>query len=257
MLFYENFIRRLRSLSSGLITLTFLVLAGSSAFADAGDEGRGQEFIDRYMGALASQSDAQKGVTMDVMLDARIPKLKKEGRMSLLRMVSRLGQITYKPISFWGDNTVKKEVIARYLEAEQTQAKGGTGTGKSVSITPENYQFKYKGLQERGDQRRVHVFELKPKEKRVGLFKGELWLDPETCLPVREFGKLVKNPSIFLKKVEFVREYEISEGVARLKHFESVIDTRIAGKAELAVDFSNYRPAESQPVDAAQVTTTQ
>ena len=36
-----------------------------------------------------------------------------------------------------------------------------------------NYKFKYKGMAT-NDGRTVHVFQLTPRKKRVGLFKGEL-----------------------------------------------------------------------------------
>ena len=101
-------------------------------------------------------------------------------------------------------------MIARYLAAE-TQAQPNDGA-HSPSRRP-NYKFKYKGMTEK-DGRPVHVFQLTPRKKRVGLFKGELWLDAETCLPVRESGRLVKSPSIFVRRIEFVREYEIREGLA-------------------------------------------
>jgi hypothetical protein len=151
---------------------------------------------------------------MDVHMEGKIPKLKKEGKLSGLRSITKLGAITYKVLGFWGDDTVKKEVMARYMTAETQPPKNNPG--QSLAITPENYNFKYKGLQEKDivDKKvNVHVFELKPKHKRVGLFKGELWLDPETCLPVREAGRLVKNPSIFVKKMEFVRNYDIQDGL--------------------------------------------
>ena len=48
--------------------------------------------------------------------------------------------------------------------------------------------------------------------KREGLFKGEVWIDANTFLKVQESGYLVKNPSIFLKKVAFIRKYEIRDG---------------------------------------------
>ena len=70
---------------------------------------------------------------------------------------------------------------------------------------------------------------------------------------MREAGRMVKNPSVFFKKVDFVREYQITDGVARTKHIASVIDTRIAGKAELEIDYSNYQPMDAS-VDAAKAT---
>jgi hypothetical protein len=229
------------------IFLTFLAFTGLPVWADDNDE-VGAEVLASYLAAAERQRDVLRGTTSEVTLAGSLPRLKKEGTMNVLRRVSRLGEITYKMLGFTGDNTIKKEVIGQYLTAE-TQTKTDPN---SISITPANYNFKYKGLQDKNAVR-VHVFELKPKKKRVGLFKGELWVDPETKLPVRESGRLVKNPSIFLKKVEFVREYEIIDGIARPRRIESTVDTRIVGKALLAIDFANYQEERQEPVSSAQM----
>ena len=86
----------------------------------------------------------------------------------------------------------------------------------------------------------MHVFEVTPRKKRQGLFKGDLWIDAETFLRVQESGYLVKNPSIFLKKIAFVRKYEIHDGISVPRQVQSVVDTRLVGKAELTIDFSNF-----------------
>ena len=173
-------------------------------------------------------------------MEGRIPKLKKEGKMSAMRRISSLGKITYQGIRFWGDNTVKKEVMARYMTAEvEATEPAEVKESQNIGISPQNYEFKYKGLNDRNNVR-VHIFELKPRHKRVGLFKGELWLDPETCLPVRETGRLVKNPSVFIKKMEFTRDYEIRDGVSYLKRMETKTETRIVGRAELNIEYANF-----------------
>jgi hypothetical protein len=145
---------------------------------------------------------------------------------------------------------VKKEVMARYMTAEVEAAQGQR---EKIGITPENYNFKYKGKNLRA-MREVHIFELKPKQKRLGLFKGELWIDAATFLPVREQGQLVKNPSVFIKKMEFSRDYEILDGVAWLAHLESRTDTRIVGRAELHINYTNFhreQAAEHEAVEEA------
>jgi hypothetical protein len=152
----------------------------------------GTEILGRYLDASRAQSDALKGISMEASFDGSLPKLHKAGKMNALRNISRLGQITYKVLGFTGDDTVKKELIARYMTAE-TQVKDDP---KDMAITPDNYKFKYKGLEGQPDTR-YHRFEVKPRKKRVGLFKGEHWVDAKTYLPVRESGHFVKNPSIF------------------------------------------------------------
>lgn len=209
----------------------------------------GADVFSRYQDAVRRQAGAQRGVSMNVTMEASIPKLKKAGRLNALRRISSLGRITYKLLGFDGDDMVKKEVMARYMTAEVEAAESRR---EELAINEANYKFKYKGLNER-DGRPVHIFELKPRHKRVGLFEGELWLDPETCLPVREAGRFKKNPSMFIKKMEFVRNYEIRDGVAYLVHMESKTETRLVGRAELNIDYANFHPTDAaeEPVEEA------
>lgn len=245
MLFYGGL--RLPSILLLGLTLAIAPVRADDDDADAAGQ-TGAEVLTGYFAAVEAQRESLRGTSADVTFEGSLPRLKKHGRLSALRKISQIGQVTYKMLGFSGDDTVKKEVIARYMTAETTAKE----TASNVGINLENYQFKYKGFQDK-QAFKVHVFELKPRAKRVGLFKGELWIDDATSLPVRESGRFVKNPSLFLKKVEFVREYEIVDGVARPKRIESNIDTRIAGKAMLAIDFTNYtREDAAAPAVAAE-----
>ena len=177
---------------------------------------------------------------MEVDIDAALPKLKKQGHLHALRRISLLGRITYDVLRFEGDNTVKTDVIARYLAADaQSQASGSV-----FAVTPANYKFRYMGLVSDGG-RHVYAFHVTPKKKRVGAFKGELWLDSQTCQPVRESGRLVKNPSIFVKRIDFVREYDVYDGLAVPRQLDSTVDTRLVGKAELRIRFHDFTLAGS------------
>jgi negative regulator of sigma E activity len=173
---------------------------------------------------------------MDVEIQASLPSLKKQGRLHALRRISALGRITYEMLRFEGDGTVKNQVIARYLTAE---AEAQKDQAPSLAVTPANYKFKYKS-RDRLEGRDVYIFQVTPRQKRQGLFKGEVWIDAGTHLRVQESGYLVKNPSIFLKKVAFVRKYEIRDGISVPLQVQSEVDTRLAGKAELTIDFSNF-----------------
>lgn len=193
------------------------------------------DVVERYVAATDQQKGRLRGVSMEIEIDAQLPRLKKSGTLHALRKISSLGRITYDLFRFSGDNTVKKDVIARYLKAE-TEAQETT---ESLDITPQNYKFKYKGLTSR-DGQDVHVFDIRPFEKRVGLFKGQIWIDSATYLPVREEGEFVKNPSVFLKSVRFARDYTIQQGIAVPARIQSTVDTRLVGKAELTINFSNF-----------------
>lgn len=204
--------------------------------------------IAQYQAATRTQQAALRGAQMNVSIDAKLPGLEKQGKLIALRTISKLGKVAYKILGFQGDDTIKDEVIARFLK-EETEAQHGD----DIAITPANYKFRHKGTLEQNGQR-TEMFQVTPRKKRVGLFKGDLWLDAQTGMPVRESGVLVKTPSVFLKKVEFVREYEIHDGVSIPKHLESKADVRLVGRAELNIDFTNFvksEPAEDEPAAAS------
>jgi hypothetical protein len=197
--------------------------------------------VENYLAASATQQTALNGASMEVDIEASVPHLRKQGRLQALRRISSLGRITYEALRFDGDNTVKHQVIARYLSAEaQSQA----NQASSLAVTPANYRFKYKGLRHSGGEA-VYVFHVTPRKKRVGLFKGELWIDANTYLRVRESGRLVKNPSIFIKKIEFVREYAIRDGISVPRQMHSIVYTRLIGPAELTIDYTHIALAQA------------
>lgn len=218
------------------IAALLLLFSPSAVPADVADQpvDSSTEIINRYLQASQSHEDSLRGASMEVDISADVPSLKEHGHLRALRKISKVGQITYHVLGFQGDNTIKNQVIARYLQAEQ-QGQGD----QSLAITPANYKFKYKGeKQERGSE--VYTFQLSPRKKKVGLFKGEMWLDAKTYLPVFEKGKLVKNPSIFFKKVEFERAFAIQNGLAIPESMSSTINVRLIGKVKLNINYSNF-----------------
>jgi len=217
-------------LFSALVIVPFLAAAAIET-----EDTSGQDILGKYFQAKETQKAALRGVQMEVDINAELPKQEKHGTLHALRSISKLGKITYKALGFSGDNQIKTDVIARYL-SEETKTHDN-------AITPANYKFKYKGSMDQ-DGLRVHVFELSPRKKAEGLFRGYLWLDAATAMPVRETGRPVKT-SLLVKKMEFVQDYEIRDGIAIPKHFQGSADLRIFGRAELRIDYSNFARQET------------
>lgn len=203
-----------------------------------------ETIVDRFVAASQTLKKRLKGASMEIDVEAEVPKLKKKGRLHALRRISALGRITFDALRFEGDRSIKNEVIARYLSTEADDR-----DRSELAITPANYKFKYKGTLETGG-RVAHAFQVFPRKKKVGLFKGDLWIDEETYLPLREAGRFVKSPSVFLKRVEFARDYDILDGVAVPRRLESTVETRLVGKAILSVAYSAISLVAA-PVEAA------
>jgi MucB/RseB N-terminal domain len=207
------------------------------------------EIVNRYLHAIAEEKAQPQDLTMDVDIDAQLPRLKKSGKLHGLRFVSRLGRIVYRGLRFEGDDTIKKQVIARYLEAENEAEKSNHD---SMAVTPENYKFSYKGTADYAGKR-AYVFKVKPRHKRRGLYEGELWVDSQTYLPLREWGEFVKNPSLFVKNVYFVRDYYLYQGRAVPRRIISAVSTRLVGKAKLTIWFDNFSLGKPAGVDSTNV----
>ncbi len=220
-----------------LIT-SFVLLFGFLPPAAADDRevspSESTEIITKYLQARGQENEL-RGMSMEVEINAAVPKRQESGKLRALRIISRVGQITYRQIAFQGANFVKTEIIARYLAAEE-QGQGD----QDIGITPTNYKFKYKGEVPSQANTPAYVFQLTPRKKKVGLFKGEMWIDSRTYLPVFEKGRLVKNPSIFFKQVDFRRGFAIQNGMAVPSYIASTIDTRLVGKIEISVNFSKF-----------------
>src|SRR6202043_2963812 len=115
------------------------LLAGPAA------PGGPEALVNSYANASREQSVRLRGASMEVDIEASLPKLQKHGRLHALRRISRLGRVTYESLRFEGDNTIKNSVIARYVAGE-TQGQWNEGV---LAISPANYKFTYKGLSNR------------------------------------------------------------------------------------------------------------
>jgi hypothetical protein len=193
--------------------------------------------VQRYVAATKVQRNAMLGAQMEMEIDGRFTKLREEGTMRVLRTITDLGVMGVQILSdFKGDNRIKTELIARYLEAEDKEKAYG-----AITISPEDYDFKAVAIIKRNNQT-IYMFDVKPHKKEAGRFRGELWVDGATGMPLREAGQLVKSPHLLLTNLRFARDYELQDGIAVVKHFHSSTDIRLlgVGTAELDIAFSNF-----------------
>jgi hypothetical protein len=194
------------------------------------------EALERY---LTVRPPACSDATFAIQIEASLPKLKKHGSMSGLKLVSQTGQIVYRGLRFTGDNLVKTAVIARFLSNEaQPPAQAST-----VGIARRNYSFAYERTADYNGQA-AYVYRVKPLRKRIGLFRGELWLDANTGAALRLWGDFVKSPSFFIRSLRFVQDYQQARRCVEPARLLVTVQTRIAGEADMTVWL---RPVENRP----------
>ena len=202
------------------------------------------DVLDRYLRAKQAAQSELLEESMNVEIDASLPRLKKQASMYGLRLITRAGRVAYTMLRFSGDNVVKTQVIARFLNAEINQPSGG----EDLTISAANYRFQYKGIADYAG-RAACVFRVAPKRKRVGLFKGELWLDQATALPLREWGDLAKSPSPFVRRIRFVRDYVLTGGRTEVRRLILTARALFVGEVDMTMWFGNEVSSAQQPTE--------
>jgi hypothetical protein len=203
-----------------------------------------QQVVDRYQDAVKKQHETMLGTQFDLDIDGRFTKLREHGQMNVTSRLSGSGEMTFDKMTFTGDNRVKTQLIARYLEQEQKARYG------AMNITQQDYEFKVAAILKRGQQT-TYVFEVDPRKKSADKFRGELWIDGATGMPLREAGEFTKKPDILLTKPHFSRDYVLHDGVAVIARFQTTTDVYIPGVGTAVLDviyrnFSRLAAAEQR-----------
>ena len=183
----------------------------------------------------ARQLDEPVSYSANTVVEAELPDTAQRGQYQLRRRFIAPKTLLFTPVRFVGDNFVKSNIIARLLQTEVDHV--NKGEGAQTAINDANYKFSYKGT-DAIDGASVHVFHVKPRAKRPGLFKGRIYLDASTGSLRRAEGTLVKTQSFFIKKIEFVQDYADIDGYTLPVHGRSLAKTRLVGRAvvEIAID---------------------
>lgn len=192
-----------------------------------------QKYLERAQRQLADLGAYSDETT----IEAELPSTSQRGSFVLKRVFFAPRMLVFKAIKFTGDGFVKTNVITRLLQSEVDRAQ--KDEGRSVAILPENYKFSYKGT-EVIDGKTVHLFNVKPRKKRIGLFKGKIYLDVHSGALLRAEGQIVKSPSFFIKKINFVQDYDQIGPFSLPAHIHSIADTRIVGRAIVDIYHRNY-----------------
>ena len=180
------------------------------------------------------------------VIHAELPDTSQSGEYELERKFEAPHTLLFTPLHFTGDGFVKSNVITRLLQSEVDHVQRDNPA--ETAITPENYKFTYRGASHVGD-RLVHVYQVKPRKKHAGLFKGRVYLDAQAGTLVRVEGNVVKSPSFFVKHIEFVQDYADVQSFTLPVHIHSEAKARIVGRTIVDIVHHDYQPV---PVTATQ-----
>jgi hypothetical protein len=201
-----------------------------------------------YQHRTAQQAAELAAYSARTLIKAELPDTEQRGEFEVERHYKAPHTLEFKAVQFNGDGFVKSNVITRVLQSEVDHVQKDDLS--LTAISPANYKFSYKGKTQL-DGRTVHLYQVKPRHKRVGLFKGRVFLDVHSGALVCAEGSVAKSPSIFVSKIEFRQDYADFGPFTFPVHNHSEARTRLIGRAILDIDYRDYKPTATN-VESAQ-----
>jgi hypothetical protein len=147
------------------------------------------------------------------------------------------GSKEFKVVTSSGWSGARKHVFPKLLEAEAEASRAGNA--EESRVTPQNYSFSMLRADE-VDNRKAYVLDVVPKKQAGYLIRGTIWVDAEDFAIMRMEGEPAKNPSFWLKSVQFAHRYEKHGSFWLAASDKSVSDARIFGPTELRIDYFDY-----------------
>ena len=193
--------------------------------------------LSSYQRGLELQANELAGYTAISVIDAELPDSAQKAEFEFEQHYSAPTSLEFSSLRSSGDPFVKSNVIVRLLQSEVDHVRRREQS--LTAINSANYKFTYKGASQLNGAP-VHVYEVKPHAKRVGLFKGKIYVEATTGHLLRAQGRIVKSPSFFIKKIDFMQDYATLDGFTLPVHTHSEAQTRIIGRAVVDVTNREY-----------------
>jgi hypothetical protein len=185
------------------------------------------------------QAEQLASYSVTILICAQLPNTSQSGEYELQERYSAPRALVFEALRFTGDNFIKHNVILHLLQSEVEHLQKDDPA--LTAITTANYIFSYKGTSLL-EGRQVHVYQLKPRHKRSGLFKGRILLDAYSGSLMRAEGRLVKSPSFFVKKIDFVQDFADIGSFTFPVHLHSEAQVRLLGRTIVDIYQHDYQP---------------
>ena len=136
-----------------------------------------------------------------------------------------------------GSGIVRHLALNPLIASEVKAARGKDRHDSAIS--PANYDLEFLGEQDvRGHS--CYVLRAIPKRIDKYLFEGQVWIDTQDFAVVRIEGHPAAHLSFWIKRAEFVRDYEKVAGFWLPYKDETTVDVRLYGTKVLTIDHRDY-----------------
>ncbi len=148
--------------------------------------------------------------------------------------------LLYEVTAEGGSGYIRSRVLRSLLDEEQRliARRGESG----VALTTDNYEFTPEGIDEEG----LAIVRMRPLRKDRSLIAGRMFMTVDGDLR-RVEGRLAKNPSFWVTRVNVIRSYRRINGVLMPVSLNTTAQLRLLGASELRMTY-RYSRIDERPV---------
>jgi hypothetical protein len=221
-------------------------LAGSMGIAVRA-QGLGSEQI---FAALVDRNQARAGGLLEYTTD-RVYRVSDPGGKVHARIEGRMEFEAPESKRFVtrseAGSAIVRHLALKPLIASEIDAARGKDRHDSA-ITPANYTLELIG-EEDVRAHPCYVLRALPKRADKYLFEGKVWIDKQDFAVARIEGHPAANLSFWIKRADFVRDYEKVAGFWLPLKDETVVQVRMYGKKILTINHADYA-VRAKPLEA-------
>jgi hypothetical protein len=162
-----------------------------------------------------------------------------QGWVDVQTEFTRRDGLRYTVIAEGGSGYIRSHVLRTVLDEEQRILAAG---GSAATLSPRNYKFTPEGV----DQDGLAIVRIEPRTNDPSLVDGRMFLTADGDLR-RVEGRLVKNPSFWVSRVDLVRTYERIDGVSMPVSLVAQAQLRLFGSSSLQMTY-HYAQIDQRPI---------
>ncbi|HTT62012.1 MAG TPA: radical SAM protein [Bryobacteraceae bacterium] len=217
------------------VTGTLLVLLATGLLSGQTASLSQDEILRRMEAANAAREQQLAAMHGVRRYSAANPRLHREASVKAELRYSAPDHKDFRIIERSGSRAVQQHVIEPLMATERANA--ALPARRQVDICRRNYEFSLIGFD---DERGAYVFQAQPRTRSKFLFRGRVWINPESFAIQRIEGEPARSPSFWVKHTHFVHEY------ARFGSFwfpvwhSSIAELRLFGRSRLVIEYSDY-----------------
>lgn len=172
----------------------------------------------------------------------------REAEMTVEATYDRPSSKEFRVVSQSGSKLIVNRVFKKLLDSEREAAQPAMSA--KTQLNRDNYNFellRYEPSKTGGQ----YVLRVEPKARSKYVYRGQVWVDGTDFAVTRIEAEPAENPSFWTKKSEIHHEYQKIQAFWLPVKNESVSYIRLGGRANLTIEYRDYRVTDARQTGAS------